>query len=147
MRLALRTALVALVLFAAILPAPAQSKTYTIRLPFQQGAALKIDTALSGVKVSDLQIRRDNKSPFDQVRGGENRYSWFEYDLSLQPTEGARNVRVIFRLYDANDAIIDDFELTKRVWRDKEQVISARRITLNYIVPLVKEVEVTITAE
>ena len=147
MRIALRTAFVALILVAAILPAAAQSKTYTIRLPFQQGTALKIDTTLSGVSVADLKIRRDNKSPFDQVRGGESRYSWFEYDLRLQPNEGARNMRVIFRLYDANDAIIDDFELNKRVWRDKEQVISARRITLNYIVPLVKEVEVTITAE
>ena len=147
MRLVLRTALVVLVLAAAALPAAAQSKTYTIRLPFQQGAALKVDTAVSGVNVADLEIRRDNKSPFDQVRGGENRYSWFEYALRVQPTEGARNLRVIFRLYDANDAIIDDFELNKRVWREREQVIDVRRITLNYIVPLVKEVEVTISAE
>ena len=147
MRLALRTALVTLVLVAAMLPAAAQSQTYTIRLPFQQGTALKIDTAVSGVNVSHLEIKRDNKSPFDRVRGGESRYSWFEYDLRVQPNEGARNVRVIFRLYDANDAIVDDFEINKRVWRAKEQVIDTRRITLNYIVPLVKEVEVTISAE
>lgn len=147
MRLALRTALVALAFVAAMLPAAAQSKTYTIRLPFQQGMALEIDTAVSGVRVADLQIRRDNKTPFDRVRGGESRYSWFEYELRMQPNEGARNMRVLFRLYDANDAIIDDFELTKRVWREKEQVIGTRRITLNYIVPLVKEIEVTITAE
>ena len=139
--------LAALVLSAAAIPTLAQSQTYTIRLPFQQNAALAVGTTVGGIEVRDLEIRRADKTPFNRVRGGESRYSWFEYDLRVQPNEGARTFRVVYRLYDANDAIIDEFEVDERVWRKKAQVISDRRITLNYIVPLVREVEVTVTAE
>ena len=53
----------------------------------------------------------------------------------------------IARLLDKAGAIIDEFEYGKRVGAGRAKPVDFRRLTLNYAMPLIDRVEVTLSAE
>jgi hypothetical protein len=120
-------------------------------LDFQLGAPLTVDVTVGDLKVGQLTIARDDKNLLEQLlpsRGGQTRWSYLETTLFVaNPSGKAQDLSARVRLLDANDAVIDEFEFDGRVWRGKARALKLRRLTLNYVIPLIKKVEVALIAE
>lgn len=121
----------------------------TVRVPFALDESIRLDTTVGDLRIRDLRVSRDDRSLIDQVlppRGGQSRFSWLEYAVYAEnPSQTSQNLAVRVKLLDANGAVIDEFDFNGRVWRGRADLVKLRRIALNYVTPLIKEVEVALT--
>jgi hypothetical protein len=119
--------------------------TLTISKEFRVGSPIPIDATVGALRVVDLTVVRDERRLIDQVlppRGGQSRFSWLDYRVVAEnPASNSLNLAVTLRLLDENGAIIDEFEMRERVWRGRTEELSLRRLTLNYVLPLIDRVE------
>lgn len=136
---------------AAEAPTPAGQLLLSRVVPFQVDQPIKLDIVVGGLRVPDLRIQRDAGSLLDSVlppRGGQDRFSWLRYTLAAEnPGTSGWTLRARIRLLDKAGAIIDEFEYGKRVGAGRAKPVDFRRLTLNYAVPMIDRVEVTLSAE
>lgn len=144
-----RSLLAALIAFLA-LPALAGDLVQTATVDFAVGRPVKLDMMAGDLRISEFRILTDDRSLIESVlppRGGQSRFSWLNYGVMVEnATEKTWGVTIRIRLQDANGAVIDEFEFGGRVWRGRARTVDLRRLTLNYAVPMIKKVEITLTA-
>ena len=120
-------------------------------VPYQEGQAIRLSADLGGVRATELRITPDQQRMTDPLlppHGGQSRFSWRRYDLHLENSTGERKrVKVLLRLLDGSGAVIDEFRLEGSISKGRTKKISLRRLTLNYAVPLIAKVEVSLEAE
>ncbi|UCF68125.1 MAG: hypothetical protein JSV80_02160 [Acidobacteriota bacterium] len=120
-------------------------------LSFEIGARRALDATIGDLKVAHFAIERDSASLMEQLlppRGGQSRYSWLRYVIEVDnPSELTWRLTARLRLLDENGAVIDEFEFRERLRRRRARAIEFRRIVLNYVVPLIDIVELTLVAE
>lgn len=144
----------ALVLSAALAAPPPvphgpllNNKTVSFRLD----EPLKLDLAVGGLRVAELRIVHDEASLLDAVlppRGGVTRFSWLRYTLYAEnPGVDDWALAARIRLLDRKGEVIDEFEFRKGVGSGRARSVDFKRLTLNYIVPLIDRIEVTLSAE
>ncbi|MDQ7005684.1 MAG: hypothetical protein Q9Q40_00465 [Acidobacteriota bacterium] len=148
-----RVGTMAVVLLALLAPgwSSLQAAPPSARLDFVEGEALKVGLSAGSVRLTALKITADSQRLSDSLlppRGGQQRYSWKRYEIHVE-NSGARaaRVRVHLRLLDAQGAVIDEFTLSSRVARARVRAFSLRRLTLNYVVPLIRQVELRLEVE
>lgn len=147
---ALRALLSFALLFAGIgFASAAEPMIRTVRVPFSIDESIRLDTTAGELKIRDLRVKRDDRSLIDQAlppRGGQSRFSWLSYAIYAENTSAAAsNLMARVKLFDANGAVIDEFEMRGRIWRGRAEIVDLRRITLNYVIPLIHEVEIALT--
>ncbi len=118
---------------------------------FALDTTIPLPVKVGDLEVKELRITRSDQRLFDQVlppRGGQSRFSWLEYAVLVEnPADVSWNLSVRIKLLDRAGAIIDEFEFRERVWRGRAKKVDLRRITLNYVIPLIDKVEITLTAD
>lgn len=118
---------------------------------YQEGQAITLSATLGGVRATELRITADEQRMTDPLlppHGGQSRFSWRRYDLHLENSTGQRQrVKVLLRLLDESGAVIDEFRVRGSLSKGRTKKLSLRRLTLNYVVPLIAKVEVTLEAE
>jgi len=133
------------------LAAAGKTMIHTQTLDFALDRTIPLHVTVGDLEIRDLRITRDDRRLFDQVlppRGGQSRFSWLQYAVFVEnPADVSWNLGVRIRLLDRAGAIIDEFEFRERVWRGRAKKVDLRRITLNYVIPLIDKVEITLTAD
>ncbi|GAB4222176.1 MAG: hypothetical protein Kow0062_18340 [Acidobacteriota bacterium] len=149
-------ALAAILLFAISVPCipralAGDTMIHTATLRFALDKPLPLKVKVGDLEVRDLTITREERRLLDQVlppRGGQSRFSWLHYAVHAEnPADVSWNLAVRVKLLDRSGAIIDEFEFRERVWRGRARTVDLRRITLNYVIPLIDKVEITLTAD
>ncbi len=139
------------VLLAAVVPAPAAGLVAARTVPFALDKATRLDLTVGDLRVTTIQVVRDRKPLIRELLpppGGESRFSWVRYTVFAEnPGDQAWTLNVQVTLLDENDAVIDEFVFRKRIWRGRAGQAQIRRITLNYAIPLVKKMKVTVSAQ
>ncbi len=130
---------------------PAGSLIMSKTVPFKLDEPQKLDIAVGALRVPELRITREDGSLIDSVlppRGGQTRFSYLRYALSAEnPSKESWDLAVRVRLIDKNGAVIDEFEFKKGVSEGRARLVDLKRLTLNYAVPLIDRVELTLSAE
>ncbi len=138
-------------LVAAAAPAPAAGLVATKTVPFALDRAVNLDLQVGDLRVTSIQVVRDRKPLLRELLpppGGETRFSWVRYTVFAEnPGDQAWTLNVQVTLLDRNDAVIDEFVFRKRIWRGRAGQARIQRITLNYAIPLVKKMKVTVSAQ
>ena len=124
----------------------AESAPATVKVDFVQGQETAVDLSVGSVRLTALKITADSRQMADSLlppRGGQERYSWKRYEVHVENSEARRvRVEVHLRLLDAQGAVIDEFTLSSSVRQGRARSFSLRRLTLNYVVPLIRQVAV-----
>lgn len=140
-----------LVLAGAAADTQAETLSETVKLPFDLKTPYKLDLVLGPVQVNGASISREERRLVDAVlppRGGQTRYGWLKSLVQVQNQgKDAYDVRVAVKLLDAAGAVIDEFEFGGKAWLGKTRDFTLTRLVLNYVVPLIKQVELTVTVE
>ncbi len=140
-----------LVLVGAAANTHAETLTETVKLPFDLKTPYKLDVVLGPVRVNGAAMSREERRLVDVVmppRGGQTRFGWLKTLVQVQNQgKDAYDVRVAVKLLDAAGAVIDEFEFGGKSWLGKTREFTLTRLMLNYVVPLIKDVELTITVE
>ncbi|GEM_PF-6153712 len=139
------------VLLAAVVPTSASGLVASKTIPFALDKAARLDLTVGDLRVTTIQVVRDRKPLIRELLpppGGESRFSWLRYTVFAEnPGDRAWTLNVQVTLLDENDAVIDEFVFRKRIWRGRAGEAQIRRITLNYAIPLVKKMKVTVSAQ
>lgn len=142
---------------AALLAAPgvpllaAEEASRTVRRPFTADEPIALDLTVQGVRIPELRIAPTEGRLLDSVlppRGGQRRFSYLAYRMYAEnPVEDRARLRAHVRLLDREGRVIDEFGLTERIGKNRAETIELRRLTLDYVVPLIDEVELTVAVE
>ncbi len=148
----LSAALLVFVLAAlAAPPAAAAGLVASKTVPFALDKPIELDLQVGDLRVTTMQVARDRRSLLRELLpppGGETRFSWLRYTVYAEnPGDRAWTLNVQVTLLDGNGAVIDEFVFRKRIWRGRAGQAQLRRITLNYAIPLVKKMKVTVSAQ
>ncbi len=122
----------------------------TLSLDYAPGTSTQVEIQVGDLRVSQFGIKRD-AGPLIQFvetpRGAKSRWSWTSYSLFVEnPTAKRARVGAKVRLLDGNGAVVDEFEFSGTIWRGRSKTIDLKRLTLNYAIPLIKKVEIEISA-
>lgn len=131
---------------------PAAAQTVTRTFPFDLKTPARLDLMVGEVKIIGFALERDVRDLTDFVlppRGGETRFSWLLTTVQVENSskEQSFNVKTRVRLLDQAGAVVDEYEFAGRSWRQKVRDLTLKRLALNYVLPLIKQTEVTITVE
>lgn len=123
----------------------------TKSVPFRQDQPIKLDLNIGGLRIPDLRITKDEGTLIDSIlppRGGQSRFSFQRYALFAEnPDNKSWRLSARVRLLDKNGAVIDEFEFRGTVRSGRAKAVDFKRLTLNYVLPLVDKVELTLSAE
>lgn len=123
-----------------------QSKT----VEFRQGQSIDLGLEVGNLRVPQLQILPDDAGMLDHLRaspGLEERFSWLRYGLYAEnPSDDSWKLEVQVRLLDANEAVIDEFEFDGLVRKGRTRLIDEKRVTLNYAIQYIEDVQITVSA-
>ena len=130
---------------------PAGSLILMKKVPFAEKQPIRLDMVVGNLRVPELKITPTEARLVDQVlppRGGHARFSWLNYAVSAEnPSAQEWTLAVRIRLLDRSGAVIDEFEFSRDIGAGKAKAAELRRLTLNYAVQYVDQVEVTLSAE
>jgi len=140
-----------LLAFFVSAPAVAADLIQSSRHPYQLGQTTQVDVSVGELRVNELSIIEVGQPVFASLlppHGGQSRFSWVRYGLRVENGSEARHkLAVRVRLLDKNGAVIDEFEFRGSVRKGHYRVLELKRLTLNYIVPLVDALELTVSQE
>jgi hypothetical protein len=124
----------------------------TFKLPFDLRTPYKLDRKVGKLQIAGVVISREERRLVDAVlppRGGQERFSWLRTVVQVQNTDhaDAHDVRFALRLLDGAGAVIDEFEFGGKAWLAKTRDFALTRLAMNYVLPLVKSVELTVTVD
>ncbi len=132
-------------------PAPQGPLTASQTVPFKKDEPIRLDLAVGGLRVAELQVTGDEAGLLESLlppRGGVSRFSWLRYTLSVEnPGDVNWTPAARIRLLDKKGEVIDEFEFKGGVGAGRARPVDLKRLTLNYIVPLIDRVELTLDAE
>lgn len=131
---------------AAVASDLVQTKT----VKFRQGQSIELDMQVGKIRVPHLQVLPDDASMLDHLRaspGLDERFSWLRYGVYAEnPGSEDAKLEIQIRLKDDNGAVIDEFDLDGIVRDGRTRLIDRKRVTLNYVVQYIDQVEVTVSA-
>ncbi len=132
-------------------PAPQGPLTASKTVHFKKDEPIRLDLAVGGLRVVELRITGDEAGLLESLlppRGGVSRFSWLRYTLSVEnPGDVNWTLAARVRLLDKKGEVIDEFEFKDGVGAGRARSVDLKRLTLNYIVPLIDRVELTLDAE
>lgn len=131
---------------------PAMGQLVVARaLPFRQGETMRVDALVGPLRVPELRVTPDEANllrEFLPPRGGVKRFSYLRYSIAVEnPTGTDWTLGARIRLLDRNGAVIDEFEFRGGVDGGRARLVELKRLTLNYVVPLIDRIELTMSAE
>jgi hypothetical protein len=145
-----RILLAALFASLALAPAAAEELIKTKSVEFRQGQSIDLGLQVGKLRVPQLQILPDDAGMLDHLRaspGLEERFSWLRYGLYAEnPGDQSWKLEIQVRLLDANGAVVDEFDFDGVVRKGRTRLIDKKRVTLNYAVQYIDDVEITVSA-
>ena len=123
----------------------------TKTVPFRQHEPIKLGLAAGGLRLGELTISPTEGTLLDSAlppRGGQESFSWLKYAVAAENPGGEDwwlAVRV--RLLDKKGVVIDEFDFRRGVAAGRARSLDFKRLTLNYVVPLIDKVELALSAE
>jgi hypothetical protein len=152
MRSSFRLSRISLVVAVAVgVFAPASAGSLTHRVPFDLKTPYRVDHDLGPVTVIGVAIESQDRSLIQQVLpplGGQTRFRWLRTVVQVKNHSGdAHTVSIQVRLLDQHDAVIDEYAWRGKSWRGKTKDFDLERLIMNYVLPMVKTAEFTISVE
>ncbi|MFN7966858.1 MAG: hypothetical protein U0V87_14340 [Acidobacteriota bacterium] len=146
-----RAVALCLVVAGTVATTHAETLSQTVKLPFDLRTPHKLDLVMGPVRVNGASITQEDRRLVDVVlppRGGQTRFGWLKTLVQVQNQgKDAYDVRIGVKLLDAAGAVIDEFEFGGKSWLGKTREFTLTRLTLNYVMPLIQTVELTVTVE